>query len=168
MSPKEEAITLRYHEGDEAGNKQKKERYLKAKAVRDAKSDLKGMKEIIDGAKENPISVYHKMVERMTEFKKHHDWLELGDIPGGSPYQVTPDTFIHEYLMYQFSSYEMQLYLEIEKYLEDYRDYIEERGAIDIYEGNSENWKILDNHHRPDQQIEVVKSLKQRNVKQLA
>lgn len=167
-SEAQESVFLKYKKGDDIGNKFKKERYLRTKSGLEDLTNVKGLAESMQKYEDKPVSLVHDFMKMKADYDIKSDWVECGDIPGGSPYLVGPDTFLHEYQLHHWSSYDMQIYLELEKFIEDVRDEMEAKGSVPIYKGNSENWKILDNTHRPDQQIGVVKSLKQRNVKQLS
>ena len=94
------------------------------------------------------------------------DWEDVAEFPGASPYIVGPDTYMQEYGIYHYSSYENHLFIELEKYVDDMVDAMEEEG-VPSREGDASNWKILDDSHRIDQQEEVVKNLKQRNAKKI-
>ena len=167
FSPSQEAFFLNFIKGDDLGNQTKKEKYIKAAKEILAKNNKNEWTEETPKKFAQDIRVlFNDLSESRREKVELDAWDDAGSFPNESPYYANPDTYLHEFNLHHWSSYELQLYLELEKWIEDYRDEIEEEGE-DFVEGNSDNWKVLDDQHRTDQKLEVVKNLKQRNVRNI-
>lgn len=164
----QEGVYLGYIKGDDIGNQAKKENYMKTAGERMLKNNPKEWTpELRKRINSDVRPVFKELRDNIDEKIKLDHWEDTADFPGASPYYHNPDTFLMDYGQVHVSSYEMQLYLELEHAIEGVRDTMEKEGVPTV-EGNSSNWKLLDNTHRKDQQTEVARSLKQRNIKTIS
>ena len=168
MTPEQESVFLGFVKGDDLANQVRRDKYLKYARNLMSQNNPKEWSEEGQKRVQGDIRAIFKPLLKDIEEKEELDgWGDTGDFTGASPYYENPETFLHDYGLVHMTSYELQLYLELEHSIEAHRDEIEIEGEP-VTQGNSENWKILDRSHRVDQQQEVVKSLKQRNIKNIS
>lgn len=168
LSPQQEAKFLGYIKGDDTGNGAKREKYLAAYKELSGKNNPEEWseerrKEIAQDARQ----IFDPIMASVNERIQLDDWEDAGKPPNESPYYFGPNTDLHDYGLVHMSSYEMHLYYELERYIEQFRDVMDDE-AVPTVEGNAGNWQILDGSHRPDQQKEVARNLKQRNIKTIS
>ena len=161
------AYYLGYTKGDDLANQRKKESFLARSQEISAKNNPKEYSLETSRRYQGDLRV---MFKGLNEWRKDRDqlddWEDPAEFPGASNYIAGPDTFLQEYSLHHWSSYENHLFIELEKYADDMVQAMEEEG-VPNNEGNAGNWQILDDSHRADQQINVVRNLKQRNIKKI-
>jgi hypothetical protein len=163
LTPEQEATVFNYIEGDTEGNAAKKEHWTSYFEKRAQANDAQVM-EAVNRLTSNPTELYHSFMKNCRELEKFNELLPE-EPPNASPYIAGPDTFIAEYGLSNLSSYELQLYIELEDMLDNWRDDVQVEGQK-VKTGDTRNWKVLDETHRKDQAQEVIFYLKQRNLKE--
>lgn len=165
FTPERLAKHLGFIVGDEAGNQRKLTQH-KALLERINQENQPFYEEFPEAASLSNMELMHSARQEIENIRALDEWGDMGDFPGASEYMVHPDTFLHTNGLQHWSSYDQHIYIELEKMIEEIRDSVLEEGQ-DVIEGNSSNWKVLDSRHRRDQQQEVMRTLKQRNVDKL-
>jgi hypothetical protein len=168
FTEKQLALYLGYMKGDDLANQRKKEAYLAKAKELNAKNNPKDYSlETSKRYQSDLRNIFKGFNEQIKEVEEYSTWQDMAEFPGASPYIAGPDTYLQEYSLHHFNSYENHLHIELEKYREDCIPEMEQYGVSQTT-GNTDNWQILDSSHRSDQQEEVVKSLKQRNIKNIS
>mmetsp|Transcript_8076 Transcript_8076/g.11915 ORF Transcript_8076/g.11915 Transcript_8076/m.11915 type:complete len:273 (-) Transcript_8076:658-1476(-) len=167
MTQEEEARILGYVPGEDALNQKKRQEYLQALETHaELNEQAQEVGNRFEEIEKNPGALLQGLKDRVEYMHSLNKWDDMGDFEGQSPYLIGPDTYLFDYGLHHVPSYEMQVYIELEKVLDDMRDELEEKGQP-VRDGNANNQKVLDSMNRSDQQQEVINILKQRNVKKL-
>lgn len=165
FTPEQEALFLGYIPGDDLGNQTKNKKYSEYRKTAMSKNDPKVWSEEKQKEMFSDLRLVFKAYDDIVKDRIEVDeWADSGTPPNESKYTHDPNTYMHEYELFYWTSYDMHLYVELEHALNEIKEDMEANG-VDTVEGNSNNWSILDSSHRIDQQQELVKSLKQRNLK---
>lgn len=167
FTPEQQAHFLGFTKGDDAANERKKEEYNSMATLLKSKNNPKEFSDESAKRVQGDLRImFRGFNEHRREKAELDDWDDMAEFPGVSPYIVNPGSYLQDYSLHHFSSYENHLFIELEKYVDDMVDAMEEEG-VPNREGDTSKWQILDDSHRQDQQEEVVKNLKQRNAKKI-
>ena len=162
MSPEARAKYLGFVDGATAYNESRESRY-RALYARAQEANAKNESVVLAKTPQELMEAARRDIDNVNELD---EWGDVGDFEGASEYITHPDTYLCDYGLHHWSSYDMMPHIELETMLEEYRDEILAEGQATV-EGDANHWKVLDARHRMDQQKEVGRTLKQRNARHL-
>lgn len=159
LSEADQAKLLDYIEGDTEGNLQKRKEYEEFYQRTLKQPQTAAMNEDMAAWKANPALHRQRIIEDNAWMKALDQWEDEHDFeePDNLPALPLEKQYRMEYWLTQWTSFEMQLTLEFDCFLEAVRDHYVEHG-IDSYQGNRYLWQA-GGGNLPSEEIAKLNSL---------
>jgi hypothetical protein len=143
-----EAMAYGYFKDEPEYNAWAKDKYAKVNEAMFDNPDTPGLKELHKTWNSDVSQLINHINHTMEEITYYTGWENEGIENPGKPKYAPPkneDTYIFEYGLNYTTSHEMQIFLELEKWLEEYARSLEYFGET-TFKADVKHWEAVDPH----------------------